>query len=109
MLRTLKSDQRLIETLRLPVSLLPTPITGMRSEAVNKLVPPPILCRLVSVTGSWPNPGSAQQGQAKCFIVRLVRAVLAVGKDRHTKTSALVREVEPLVRWHFKLSLVVVA
>ena len=43
MLRALKRDQRLIQTLRLPVSLCATPIAGMRRETVNDLMPSPIL------------------------------------------------------------------
>src|SRR5688572_11482077 len=43
MLRTLKRDQRLIKTLRLPVSLFTTPITAVRRKTVNKLVSPPVL------------------------------------------------------------------
>ena len=44
MLRTLKRNQRLIQTLRLPVRLFATPITTVRRESIDKLMAAPILC-----------------------------------------------------------------
>src|ERR1044072_8410590 len=43
MLRTLKRDQRLVQTLRVPVSLRATIIAGVCCESVNDHVSPPIL------------------------------------------------------------------
>ena len=55
MLRALKREQRLIQTLRLPVSLFATPITGMCSETVDKLMAAPILSCLVGIARAWSN------------------------------------------------------
>src|SRR5690349_12404454 len=109
MLRAFKRDQRLIQTLRLPVSPLATPITFMRGQSIIKSMPAPILRRLICVTSAWADAGRAQQRQAQRLVVRLIRAVLAIGQNRYAKRAAAIREIEPLMRRHLKLSLVVIA
>src|SRR5688572_13900133 len=108
MLRALKSDQRLIETLRLPIGLLSTPVTPMCRKTVNKLMPPPILRRLIGITCAWCNSWGAKQRQTKCLVVRLVRTVLGIRKYSDAKRSASICQIEPLMRRHFKFPLVIV-
>src|ERR1043165_1888332 len=109
MLRALKRDQRLIDPQRLPVSLRGSPITGVRQKSVNELVMSPVLRRLIRVTRAWSNSRRAQQRQSQRIVIRLVRTVLAIGKDGDATRAAAIREIEPLMRRHFKLALVVIA
>src|ERR1044071_9151439 len=109
MSRTLKRNQRLTKPLRLPLSLFATPITIMRRKTVNDLVVSPILRRLIRITRTRADSGCAQQRQAKRLVVRLVRSVLTIRKNRDAEGSARIRKVEPLMRRHLKLPLVVVA
>src|ERR1044072_1827787 len=106
---TLKRDQRLIQPLRFPVSLVATPVTTMRHQAINDLVTSPVLRRLIRITRAWSNSRRAQQRQSQRLVIGFVRTVLAIGKDGNSKLSAAIHEIEPLMRRNFKLSLIVVA
>src|ERR1043165_355376 len=81
----------------------------MRQQGENKLVMSPILRRLIRITRAWRDSRRAQQRQAQRVVIRLVRTVFAIRKDTHAERAAAIREIEPLMRGHFKLALVVVA
>ncbi len=74
---SLKSDQRLIETVRLPVRLCLTPIAGMSGQAEKNLVTAEILCALVSISPA--SSRSADERQTDGPVVGFVGRVLAVG------------------------------
>src|ERR1043165_8452941 len=109
MLRTFKRDQRLIQALRLPIGSLATPVARVRRKSINELMSSPILRRLIAITSAWTNPGRTQQRKPQRLVIRFVRAVLTIRQNRHAESSAAIRQVEPLVRRHLKLPLIIVA
>ena len=75
-----------IQTLGLPVVLLVSPIAGMTSDAVAKLVVPKILCTLVGIPTS--RSRSSNESQADGVVIRFVRSILAVCENGRTKLAA---------------------
>src|SRR5258708_35774221 len=62
-----------------------------------------ILCPLVAVAS--PRSGSSDQRQPHGVVIRFVGSILAIREHRSTKASALIGEVDPLMRRDFKLAL----
>src|SRR5437016_14118625 len=104
--RTLKSEQRLIESISLPVSLRLPPITGVTSEAKKNFVPADVLRSLIGVPATC--AGRANQSQSQCVFVGFVGGVLAIGQNRRAVSSVFVRQIDPLMRSHFNLALLCV-
>ena len=92
MLRRLKRDQWLIQALGLPVGWLRARVSG---DAVNELVMPPIVARLVSVLRA--HAGRIDQRQAKRVIVRFVGAVLSNGENRRAELAGFIGQIDPLM------------
>src|ERR1700730_1154807 len=100
MFGSFKGDERIVQTLRLPVGLALPPAGGMPGESVNKLVMSNILRTLVGV--STARSRRADQSQANGVVVRFVRSVLAIGQDGDAELAVHIGQVNPLVRRHFK-------
>src|SRR2546422_3155101 len=103
MRRTLKSNQRLIESIRLPVGLRLTPITGVARKSEQNFMTANVLSALIRVATA--RAGRANQRQADRLIVRFIRSILAVGQQSHTIRATLVGEIDPLMRGDLELSL----
>src|SRR5438270_3530197 len=103
MRRTLKSNQRLIESIRLPVGLRLTPITGVAREPEQNFMTTNVLSALVCITAarSW----GADERQSDRLIIRFVRSIFAISQNRHAIRAALVGEIDPLMRGDLELSL----
>src|SRR5260370_30918920 len=95
----LKSDERLIQALRLPISLLFAPVAPMRGEAIHEFMMTQVLRRLIAVTCTWTEARRAHQRQANRSVVRFVGSVLAIRQHGHAESAALIRQIDPLSRW----------
>src|SRR5271163_4814817 len=96
-----KGDQRIIQALRLPVSLALPPITVVANNPINKFVMSDVLRALVGIPAA--RARRADQRKANRMIVWFVRPILAVSQNCCAKLSGRVRQVDPLVRGNFKL------
>src|SRR5882724_3684180 len=102
MFRTFKSDQRLIQTIGLPISLFNAPII-VTGNPEQDLMPADVLRSLVYITA--PSSRSANQSQSQCLIIRLIRSILTVSQNRRAERAGLIGQVDPLVRSDFELTL----
>src|SRR5277367_5282595 len=105
-----KGDERLIQANSLPIRFSFLPISGVTRKPVFELMMSPILCCLIAVgracrADAW----SAQKSQAQGVVIGFVGTVLVVGEHCHAVSSALIGQIEPLMRRHFELPFVVVA
>ena len=89
MFGSFKSDERIVQALRLPVGLALAPVGGVPGDSVDELVMSNILRALVGVSAA--RAGRANQGEPNGVVVRLVRSVLAVGQDGGAELAAHVR------------------
>src|SRR2546429_158083 len=103
MRRTLKSNQRLIESICLPVALRLTPITGVAREPKQNFMTADVLSALVCITAA--RSRGADERQSDRLIIRFVRSVFAIGQNRDAIRAALVGEIDPLMRSDLELSL----
>ena len=85
---TLKSDQRLIEAIGLPVGLRVTPIPRVSRQAEDDFVAAKVLGALIRKTAA--RSGRADKSQTNRLVVRLVRTILAIGQDGDSERAALV-------------------
>jgi hypothetical protein len=95
MLLGFEGDQWIVQSVSLPVSLGRAPIARVSGKPKQELVMAPVLVRLVGViwraaVGGRRYPRGAHQGQAQRIVVRLIGAILAIGKDSGAKASALI-------------------
>src|SRR5438552_674170 len=104
MARTLEGNQRLIETLRLPIGLLLPPVARMTSQTIDQFVMAPVLRGLIGVRSSvaFTDAGRADESEVDGFVVRFIRTVLAIRQNRGAIGSALIGEINPLVGRNFK-------
>src|SRR5713101_4226737 len=107
MFRTFKRDQRLIQTLRLPVSLLCSPVARMRGEAIHKLMVTQVLRGLIAVTRAWAETRRAHERKPQGVIIGFVGSVLAICQHRDAESAALVSQIDPLMRRHFEFLFVI--
>src|SRR5437763_3713370 len=103
---TLKSDQRLIQPVSLPIRLRLPPIIRVTGEPKKNLVMANVLRALISVTAA--RARRANECHSQCLIVRLVRCVLAIGQDGRPERTGLVGKINPLMRSDFELALLFV-
>lgn len=70
----LKSDQRSVQPLRLPIGIALLPMAGMRGEAVDKFMMAPVLGGLIGVIApvAAAEAGRVNQGQAQRIVVRFI-------------------------------------
>src|ERR1700723_2971253 len=96
-----EGDEGLVEALGLPVGLRLAPIGGVAGDSEDEFVMAEILSGLVGITAA--SAGGANEGETDGVIVGFVRSVFAIGKDGGAEVSGHVGEIDPLVRWDFKL------
>src|SRR5205823_3181787 len=100
---TLKSDQRLIQSISLPVGLRLPPITCMTREPEKNFVATNVLGPLICITAA--RAGRANQGESQRLVIRFVGRVLTISQNRRAVGAILVREIDPLMRGDFELAL----
>src|SRR5438132_9506983 len=103
MRRTLKSNQRLIEPVGLPIGLGLTPIAGVTCESKKYFMAPNILRALIRITTT--RSGCANKRQSKRLVIRFVRSILTVSQHCDAISTHLVGEIDPLVRSNLELTL----
>src|SRR5437588_4166854 len=107
----LKGNDRLIQTLPLPVCLFLAPVARVAGKTIDELMVSPVLGGLVAVKPSVaiPQAGRVDQSQAQRIVVRLVRTIFAIGKNGDAEIPALIGEVKPLMRRNFEFLRIVIA
>ena len=110
MFRGFEGDERVAETVGLPVGLRLTPSIRMPGQAKDKFVMSPVLVGLVAIPLRPPifwrrHARRAEKRQPDRMVVRFVRAILAVGEEGGPKATALVSQIDPPMGRDFKLSL----
>src|ERR1700733_11470799 len=110
MLCRLIGDERIAETIGLPIRLRLLPSPGVSRQAEYEFVMAPVLVCLVAVPlrtaiGGRLHSGRAEQRQPDRMIVRLVRAVFVFSQDGRAEAAAFVRKIDPAVGGDFKLAL----
>src|SRR5439155_13298829 len=103
MRRALKSNQRLIESIRLPVGLRLTPIACVTRESEQNFMAANVLSALICITTA--RSRCAEKRQADRLIIRFIRSIFAIGQNRHAVRATLVGEIDPLMRGDLELSL----
>src|SRR5271170_2776755 len=106
----LEGDERIAETICLPIRLRLFPRAGVTRQTKDKFVMAPVLVCLVAVPlrasiGGRLHSGRAYKGQADGMVIWLVGAVLVFGQDSSPEAAALVREIDPTMRGDFELAL----
>jgi len=97
----LKSDERSIQSLPLPVRLAVAPTRGVSGNTVNEFVMSYILRALVGIPAA--RARRANQRQSNGMVVWFIRSVLAISQDGRAELTACVGQVNPLVRRHLEL------
>src|SRR5207302_10107530 len=107
----LKGDERLIQTVPLPVCLFFTPVARVAGKTIDEFMVSPVLGGLVTVEPSVAvsKAGRVDQSQAQRIVVRLVGAIFAIGKNGDAEISALIGKVKPLMRRNFEFLRIVIA
>src|SRR5215469_11634164 len=101
MTRGLERNQRLIQSLALPVGLFVSPTARMSGDAIHEFVMADVLSCLIGISAR--NAGGTDQGKADGIVIRLVGAILAISKDGRPELVAHVSEIDPLVGSDFEL------
>src|SRR2546422_3824383 len=104
MRRTFERNKWLIESIGLPIRPGLTPVAGVTGEAERDFVMAQVLSALVRIAAA--RSRRAQQRQPQRLVVRLVRSVLAIRKQRHAVRSLPGGEIDPLVGSNFELPLI---
>src|SRR5690349_11066269 len=102
MLCCLEGNQRIIQTLRLPIGLTGAPVAIVTSQSEDDIVMAEVLRALIVISPA--RAGSANEGEADGVVVRFIGCVLAIGENRRAIAATLIREIDPLVRSNFKLA-----
>src|SRR3979411_2184650 len=103
MFRAFKSNQWLVQTISLPVSSGFAPTIFVTREAKQYFMTTNILSSLIGITAT--RSRCTHKCQPQSFVVWLVRTVLTIGEYRGAVRAGLVRQVDPLMRGNFKLTL----
>ena len=87
----LEGDERIAETIRLPVGLRFAPTAGVPCQAEYEFVMTPVLVCLIGVSlrtsiGGRLHSGRAQKRQPDGMVIRLVGAVLEFGQDGRSES-----------------------
>src|ERR1700677_4465777 len=110
MLCRLEGDQRIAETIGLPIRLCLLPTSSVSRQTEYEFVMAPVLVCLVairrrtSIRGRL-HSGRAQKRQPDGMVIWLVRAVLVFGEDGRTEVAALVSEIDKAMGGNFELAL----
>src|SRR5271157_1407410 len=92
MFRGFEGNERLVETVGLPIGLALAPISRVSGQAVYELVMTQILRALVVIASA--GAGCADQGEAKRVVIGLVGAVLAIRQHRRAVSAAAIGRSE---------------
>src|SRR6267378_2406204 len=102
MFRAFESDQRLIQTVSLPVGPRFAPIVAVSSQTEQDFVSAQVLSSLIGIGAT--SSRRAQQRQPQSFVVRFIRGVLTVCEYGYAVGSILIRQIDPLMRGDFELT-----
>src|ERR1700722_17705371 len=103
-----KSCQRSAEAIRLPIGLALAPVAHVPREPVENFVMSPILIELIGEIPSGTGHRSSwrtKQREPNGIVCAFVGAVLWAGENRCAIGSALVRQINPVMRGNLKLAI----
>src|ERR1700738_4840493 len=103
MLRPGEGDEGRIEAICLPIGVIVAPTISMSGETEKNVVPAYVLCSLIRITAT--SSRRAYQSQPQSLVVGFVGTILAVGKYSYTVGPVLIRQIDPLMRGDFELTL----
>src|ERR1700730_14092962 len=103
MFRAGEGDEGLIEAICLPIGVIVAPTISMSGETEQNVVPAYVLCSLIRVTAT--SSRRAYQSQPQSLVIGFVGTVLAVGEYGYTVGPVLIRQINPLMRGDFELTL----
>src|SRR5438128_8066252 len=96
MFRAFESDQRLIQTIGLPVSPRFAPIVAVSGQTEQDFVSAQILRSLIGIGAA--SSRRAQQSQTQSFVIWFIRSILTVSEYGYAVGSILIRQIDPLMR-----------
>src|SRR5713226_6143803 len=103
MFRAFERDQRLIQTIRLPVSPAFAPVVRVAGEPKQNFMMAQILSSLVGIATA--SSRRADQSQPQSFVVRFIGCVLTVSEHGYAIGAVLIRQIDPLMGSDFELTL----